>query len=84
VERKGESQKEKEMNKYEWTVQPVRGDVGARDTLAGFAQELEKTLNAVEEGGFEVDDIMDSPRGRAEGVVIIGKKPRGLPGRQPA
>lgn len=67
------------MNKYHWTVQSVPGQ-----DLESFAVRLDQALNAVEQLGFEVDDIMDAPGGRHEGVVVIGKKPMDISGRRPA
>jgi hypothetical protein len=61
------------MDNFEWTVQPV-----AACRVAEFAASLQDALNAVEGAGYEVDDIMDAPGGREEGVIVIGKKPRAM------
>jgi hypothetical protein len=59
------------MNKYIWTAQPVPGG-----RVHDFARDLEMALNRIEAEGFEIDDILDAPLGRQDGVVVVGRRSR--------
>ena len=57
------------MGRFQWSVRSV-----SSQSASEFASRLETTLNGLEEEGFNVEDLLD----RAGGLIVVGKKPRGL------
>jgi hypothetical protein len=66
------------MSHYTWKVGAVPP---CNAGTPAVALEMEATLNALEEQGFEVYDVMDAPlNGRLNsGLLVVGRKPRRFP-----